>query len=213
VAVIDSGVHASHPHVQGVAGGVGVSADGRLCDDYVDRIGHGTAVMAAIKEKAPDAELFAVRIFDRTLGASVQTLCAALAWAIDAGMRVVNLSLGTSNPAHREAFAGLVRQAADKGTVIVAAGFDEGTSWLPGSLPGVVPVRVDWRIPRDEFRVVRTVDGIAMRTSGYPRSIPGVPPHRNLTGISFAVANASGFVARMLEQRPAAAAAELLVPQ
>ena len=35
--------------------------------------------------------------------------------------------------------------------------------------------------------------------SGYPRPLPGVPPARNLNGISFAVANMSGFVARACE--------------
>jgi len=35
-----------------------------------------------------------------------------------------------------------------------------------------------------------------MIASGYPRPIPGVQPRRNLYGISFAVAQASGFAAR-----------------
>ncbi|MCU1273988.1 MAG: hypothetical protein JWO48_1419, partial [Bryobacterales bacterium] len=34
--------------------------------------------------------------------------------------------------------------------------------------------------------------------SGFPRSIPGVPPEENLSGISFAVANITGFVAQAL---------------
>lgn len=212
IAIVDSGVHATHPHVQQVAGGVSITADGGYTNDYLDRIGHGTAVTAAIKEKAPDADLFAVRVFDRSLSASLATLCAALDWAIDAGMRVINLSLGTANAAHRDRLAAIVRRANESGAVIVAAGCDEGISWLPGSLPGVVPVHVDWRIPRHEFRVVRTIAGLAMFTSGFPRPIPGVPPARNLTGISFAVANATGFVARILERTPSASAADILAP-
>ena len=35
--------------------------------------------------------------------------------------------------------------------------------------------------------------------SGYPRPAPGIPKERNLQGISFAVANMSGFAARALE--------------
>ena len=50
VAVIDSGVHPSHPHVGTVAAGVGVDADGRLDGDTVDRLGHGTAVAAVIRD-------------------------------------------------------------------------------------------------------------------------------------------------------------------
>jgi len=34
------------------------------------------------------------------------------------------------------------------------------------------------------------------RASGWPRPIPGVPPLRNLNGISFAVANVTGILAR-----------------
>jgi hypothetical protein len=40
----------------------------------------------------------------------------------------------------------------------------------------------------------------SVRASGYPRPIPGVDPERNLKGLSFAVANATGLLALMLEQ-------------
>jgi hypothetical protein len=73
VAVIDSGIHPGHPHVLGVAGGVAIFRDGES-DDYLDRLGHGTAVAAAIREKAPDAQLLAVKVFDRTLSSSVGAL-------------------------------------------------------------------------------------------------------------------------------------------
>ena len=38
-----------------------------------------------------------------------------------------------------------------------------------------------------------------LSTSPYPRDIPGVSRERNVNGVSFAVANATGFVARALE--------------
>ena len=69
VAVIDSGVHADHPHVGGVAGGVAIDGVGHVSGDFVDRIGHGTAVTAAIREKAPAADCYAVRVFDTRLSA------------------------------------------------------------------------------------------------------------------------------------------------
>ena len=46
--------------------------------------------------------------------------------------------------------------------------------------------------------------------SGYPRSLPGVPRERNLHGISFAVANMTGFVARACEASQAAGAASFV---
>ena len=85
VAIVDSGVHAAHPHVGGVSGGIAIDADGAEHEDFVDRLGHGTAVAAAIREGAPDAELFAVKVFDRTLSTNVRSLIAAIDWAVRSG--------------------------------------------------------------------------------------------------------------------------------
>lgn len=195
VAIIDSGVHAAHPHVGGVAGGVGIDREGRQHDDFVDRLGHGTAVAAAIREKAPDADLFVVKVFDRELSTSIATLIEGIDWAVRSGMRLVNLSLGTSREVHEEALRQAIARATAAQVVVVAARSDEGVRWLPGSLPGVLPVEVDWTLPRDRYRAV-TIDGATVfRASGFAREIPGVPPERNLHGISLAVANMTGFAA------------------
>ncbi len=199
VAVVDSGVHASHPHVNGVAGGVGFDADGRQHDDYLDRLGHGTAVIAAIKDLAPDVEIFAARVFDRQLSTSIDCLVHAIEWAAHAGMHIINLSLGTSRREHEAALCRAMDLAASHGTLIVAAREDDGVTYLPGSLAGALPVEVDWTCPRGEYRIA-AVDGVSVvRTSGLPREIPGVPPERNLRGVSFAVANATALVARAME--------------
>ena len=199
VAVIDSGVHAAHPHVQGVWGGVGIDDDGRVHDDYVDRLGHGTAVTAVIREKAPDAEVYAIKVFDRELRATGPALVAALAARASVSARLANLSLGTENADHE-------RSSPTKWPLRVAAGiahrrrWPEGDRrWLPGSSPG------RGRGDDGHARASRRVrDRSSMRRStvaacGYPRPIPGVPPERNLQGVSFAVANASGLLARLLE--------------
>ena len=57
IAVIDSGIHEGHPHVGRIAGAVHFTADG-VGGDPVDRLGHGTAVAGAIREKVPEADLF-----------------------------------------------------------------------------------------------------------------------------------------------------------
>jgi hypothetical protein len=210
IAVIDSGVFATHPHVGSVAGGVSIALDGTEDSDFVDRLGHGTAVTAAIKEKAADAEIYAVRVFDRALSTSVATLVRAIEWAARWEMRVVNLSLGTQRAEHEPALAAAVALAVRYGVIIVAAESDvtpkgERVRWLPGSLPGVIPVISDWDCPRETFRVDEEADGRTIfRASPYPRPVPGVPRERNLKGISFAVANMTGFVARVLESAPAA---------
>jgi subtilisin family serine protease len=203
IGIIDSGVHAAHPHVKGVAGGIGLDARGQVSGDYVDRIGHGTAVTAAIREKAPAADCYAIRIFDARLAASSSTLLSAIEWAVAARVHVINLSLGSTNRAHEPAFASAVARARAAGVAIVAARDEEGVEWLPGCLPGVVQVQADWDCPREELRVGRVGDEVVFRASGFARPVPGVDPRRNLHGISFAVANVSGFLACALSDRPA----------
>ena len=86
--------------------------------------------------------------------------------------------------------------------MVVAATDDSGTLWLPGSLDGTVGVKADWTCDRHGY-TVSTVDARPiLLTAPFPRDIPGVPRERNLHGVSFAVANASGFVSRALEARP-----------
>jgi subtilisin family serine protease len=198
-------VHAAHPHVQGVAGGVSVDDHGHIGDDFVDRLGHGTAVAAVIREKAPDAELFAVKVFDRHLSATAQALCVAIRWARLVRVNIINLSLGTANPDHEAALATEVDAAIQARIVVVAAGPTAAERWLPGALRGVVRVALDMSLPRDQWRAAVSAGGeVEIAASGYPRPIPGVPPEKNLRGLSFAVANATGFIARAWPQWDAA---------
>ena len=199
VVVIDSGVHAAHPHVNGVAGGAGIDTDGHEHGDYVDRLGHGTAVTAVIREKAPEASIFAVKVFDRELAATGTALVAACDWAMRHGADIVNLSLGTVNADHEAALEAVVNRLRDAGAVVVAAGPQAGSRWLPGALAGVWSVVLDWSLERDECHAnVDTEGRVTVRAGGYPRPIPGVPPENNLKGLSFAVANTTGVLAALL---------------
>ena len=129
VAVIDSGISEGHPHVGEVAGGLamvpriddGAEDNGRAPEaDFSDRLGHGTAVAAAIREKASDAELFAIKIFDRVLAATASDLEAAIEAAVGQGCRLLNLSLGTDNLEHEERLGLAVARAGARGAVIVS---------------------------------------------------------------------------------------------
>jgi len=216
VAVIDSGVNVPHPHLPHVADGVAIDMEGNESPDYVDRLGHGTAAAAAIHEKAPDAEISAIKVFDRELATTVATLVRAIDWASSRGIRLVNLSLGTPNDFREAELAPAVERAIERGTIIVSAHEHDDRLWFPGSMAGVVGVVMDAEHPRDSVSVVDLDPGVALRASGYPRPIPGVPPERNLNGISFAVANATGVLASLLavhpEVRSADPAVELLRP-
>ena len=197
VAVIDSGVNPNHPHVHGVAGGVRITLSGETADDFVDRVGHGTAVFAAIQEKAPEAELHAVRVFQDRLKTTALALAAAIDWAADRRMRVVNLSLGTLREDHAPMLEAAVGRLHEAGGIVVAAERAGGQRWWPGSLPDAVGVVIAEDLPRGCV----AVEGGVVEAAPFPRPIPGVPRDRNLSGVSFAVANATGMVARLMEGR------------
>jgi len=196
VAVVDSGIHAGHPHVGSVEGGIHFRADGTTDDDWMDRLGHGTAVAAAIREKAPEVELLAVRVFDHSLATNAAILAQAIRWSAEQGARFINLSLGTPSPTRAELLGEAVLEATRLGATVVSALRHDDVDWYPGSLDGVVGVVLDWDCPREEIRRLLTGDGRQVyAASGYPRPIPGVSPDRNLKGISFAVANVTGVLA------------------
>ena len=200
VAVIDSGVHAAHPHIGAVAEGIAFDASGAAGTDYVDRLGHGTAVAAAIRDLAPSVALLAVKVFDRALSASITSIIAGIEWAAAREAALVNLSLGTSEAAHAAALRRVVDRVHSAGAVVVAAGEHAGVRWLPGTLERVIRVELDWGCPRGTFTCATADGGPVFRTCGYPRPIPGVEPERNLKGLSFAVANMTGIAARVMEE-------------
>lgn len=202
VAVVDSGIHAGHPHVQGVAAGAGFEVDGREHGDWVDRLGHGTAVAAAIRDFAPSVTLLAAKVFETSLATSVDALVAAIRWSAAHDADLINLSLGVADPEHTGRMERAVLDASSRGSLIVAAGQRDGVRWLPGTLDGVLTVELDWSYPRGRYEVVGQGASMVFRTSGYPRPIPGIDPERNLKGLSFAVANMTGLAANAMSKHP-----------
>jgi len=203
VAVIDSGVNAAHPHICARTETVLVRSPGNpdLGSDLGshDALGHGTAVAAAIQEKAPAAEYFAVKLFSSSLRATTQRLLEAIEWAIDNRMDVVNLSLGTANMDDWAKIQASVERASAQGIVLVSARSAGVRPLLPGALHNVIGVDVDWDLPRHRYRTA-TADGRwYFFASGYPRPLAGISQAKNLSGISFAVANMTGFAIRACE--------------
>src|SRR5262249_55776790 len=160
---------------------------------YLDYNGHGTAVAGAIREKAPESLLYGLKVFDQSLRTKAETIIRAIEWAVEREMQVLNLSLGTTNQAHRERFEQIIKKAVEHNIIVISAHEMSGQAALPGCLPEVIAVGLDWDCPRESFRVETQNSRNVFLASGYPRSIPGVPQKRNLNGISFAVANMTGF--------------------
>ena len=127
VAVIDSGVDATHPDLQGqVLSGLDlVDSKG---DGDTDLVGHGTTVSAIIAGKndatgvvgiAPKAKILPVRVLDQENRYDDALIVAkGVRWAVDHGARVINLSLGGSGSS--AALAAALDYAFAKDVVVVA---------------------------------------------------------------------------------------------
>jgi hypothetical protein len=213
IAVIDTGINAGHPHICAPTHAV-VFDSQETEPSFDDVLGHGTAVTAAIQEKAPHADYYILKLFGKSLRATGGRLLGAIDWAINHRMDIVNLSLGTPNFDYRPALEMLVSRANAAGVLLVAARHSERTPVLPGMLDGVIGVDVDWNLARDEYRISLASGSPIFHASGFPRPLPGIPVSRNLSGISFAVANMTGFLARAcgeMEQRSIESVTEALL--
>jgi hypothetical protein len=104
-------------------------------------------------------------------------------WALSEEIDVVNLSLGTVDFEYESRFQALLESAEACGTILVSAREADGRACLPGSLPGVIGVSLDWDCPRSRYRVEETERGTIYYASGYPRSVPGLPRERNLNAL------------------------------
>ena len=143
VAVVDSGIEPNHPKIGAIAGGIGLCAvaDGiQREDDFSDQAGHGTACAGIIRKLAPEAELYGIRIFDESLTTDGQSLVEAIAWAIEEGMDVVNLSLGTIDPAYKRPLAEICRKAVEANLILVGSQHNEGMESYPAELSDVIGV-------------------------------------------------------------------------
>jgi hypothetical protein len=209
VGVVDSGIHAAHPQVGSVAGGVGIRVvDGEVVTDdaWDDLLGHGTAAAATIRGHAPGARLYAIRIFRRRLVARAEALLYAIDWAAERRLALLNLSLGCTGERFQKAFVRACARAREAGTLIVAAAELAGEPSLPGRLDGVAAVRPDPELRDDELRLDRRV----FRASSWARRLGPLPRERNVQGASLAVAHVTGIAASVLGEGPRRSPAVLM---
>ncbi|WP_051778679.1 type VII secretion-associated serine protease mycosin [Kitasatospora phosalacinea] len=148
IAVVDSGVAASHPDLAGqVLPGTSLLGDGG--DGRSDTSGdsHGTAVSGIIAGTggadgqgmtglAPGAKILPVKVTadDQV---SPSTVAQGIVWAVDHGAKIVNVSIGTESPDPllKQAVAYALRQDA----VVVASAGNEGEKGNPVQYPAAFP--------------------------------------------------------------------------
>ena len=206
IAIVDSGIDASHSGVGDVAGGVqiqiGEKGEVMFSDDYYDCAGHGTACAGIIRKKAPDAMLYSVRIFDESLMADGRALIAAIQWCIDNEMDMVNLSLGTTDVTFRKALQKVCRKAVDAGVILVAAQSNDGRESYPAVFPEVIGVTGGAIYEQDGFyyRKGQRIECVARGDEQRVCWLNG--KHIMTGGNSFAAPHITGIIARLLEQHP-----------
>ncbi len=153
VAVLDTGVDATHPDLAGrvLAGRDFVNGGGTADDDE----GHGTSVAGIAVARADDGagtagvswegSVVPVKVLDSGGGGYDDDIAAGIAWAADQGVDAINLSLG--GPGASEVLEDAVGYARDRGALVVGAAGNESTSepHYPAATPGVLAVAAsDW---------------------------------------------------------------------
>lgn len=207
IAIIDSGVNPWHSHVQGVAGGIsfhlGASGEVAAGGDFSDGLGHGTAIAGVIRERNSQARIYAVKIFHQILEAPAALLLAALQWAVQAQIKMIHLSLGTEQQAHRDDLKQLCRDAFKKDIVIVAAARGLEDQVFPAIFNEVIGVY--WNHDCEKGSLTYYPEkNVEFGAYGRPRDIPGMPPELNFSGSSFAAAHVTAMAADILKHNPRA---------
>jgi subtilisin len=128
VAVIDSGIDASHRLVGHVESAVAMAYDSSLEDrvrkvegPHEDLFGHGTACAGVIRIAAPQCRLHSIRVLGERLTGKGIVFAAGLEWAIEHGFQVVNMSLSTGREDYFAVFHELADEAYFKGVMLVCA--------------------------------------------------------------------------------------------
>jgi subtilisin len=207
VAIIDSGLEADHPRLEGrVADSVAVdTVDGgmRIVPDSAgDLFGHGTACGGIILGLAPRVELVSVRVLGTDLRGKGTAFAAGLEWAIEQGVQVVNLSLSSKSEALYPLFHELVDVAYFRNIALVSAANNVPAPSYPSLFSSVFCVAAHpepdpWRLyynpsPPVEFGAWGVDVPIAWK--GGASTVA--------TGNSFAAPHVAGMVALILAKHP-----------
>jgi subtilisin family serine protease len=207
IAIIDTGIDASHPDFDGAA----FESFDALGGAKPEPGTHGTAVAGIIAARgtmrgvAPAATLMSIRAFpsDKSKEPQMTTsfvLLKAMDWSLAHGARVINLSLaGPRDPLMEKAVAA----AAAKGVIMIAAAGNNGDKAPPAFPAAYADVIAVTAIDARDQLYTRANHGayIAVAAPGVDvLALARGKGHDLQSGTSFAAAHVSGIVALMLER-------------
>ena len=145
IADIDTGADTCHEALRGIVTYTFVEGPDANAPEncatastpVVPGFGHGTRVASLLRLVAPEATIWAMRVFDNTGSAQISDIFEAVVFAADHGVNVINMSFGTSTPS--EALYDAMNYARSMGVTLVAAGGNSNVEPLmyPAQIYGV----------------------------------------------------------------------------
>jgi hypothetical protein len=198
VGLIDSGVSGpAAAHV--VAGEKFLSHEGGVRRGMAgpDHLRHGTNLAEIILSQAPACRFLNAQVFGEAPTTSPEALAEALAWVVEQGARIVNLSVGMAHD--RLVLRQACRAALGRGVLLLAASPARGGPVFPASYEGVWRISGDARCAPGELSALQNAQG---DFGAHPRGLnmlEGV-----VGGASFSVGWVTGLIAAYLEEAPQA---------
>jgi subtilisin family serine protease len=209
VAVIDSGIENTHP---AIAGSVVAWCEPRLEEDgsisysfepHDDAFGHGTACAGIIRGHAPDVEFVSVRVLGARLSGKGLVFAAGLRWAIEQGVQVANLSLGTTVNDFRETLHELADSAAFKNVLLVTAANNMPVPSFPSMYASVISVAATEATNADEELLYNPTPPVDFGAPGINVPVAWLQGGTmTVMGNSFAAPQVAGLAARILAKHP-----------
>ncbi len=231
VAVLDTGVDATHPDLDGqvIAGWSSITGITLTTGVNNDGDAHGTHVAGVIAGKsdgsgivgvAPDARIMPVQVLGEDGSGSDRSVADGIDWAVEQGASVINLSLGgETNPFNKGAgrSCAAVGRAFDAGVVVIVAAGNSGAAGNPRSEPascrGAVSVAaIDEDLNRSIFSSFDASVGISAPGSSIISSVPSSRryPFEQWDGTSMAAPFVAGVAALVRAAHPEWDASEVL---
>ncbi|HEV7605576.1 MAG TPA: S8 family serine peptidase [Candidatus Limnocylindrales bacterium] len=218
IAVIDTGVDATHPDLGGrvLAGYDFINHDGDASDDN----GHGTHVAGIIAATGNNAiggagvcwgcRILPVKALDAGGGGSYSTLAAAITWATDHGARIISMSL--SGDSSSRTLGDAVVYAQGRGIVVVAAAGNAGSTIrrYPAAFPDVVAVAASTESGTLIGFSNRGADWVDVAAGACSVSTARGGGYVNMCGTSMATPFVAGSLGLLLAADPGATASEAL---
>jgi subtilisin family serine protease len=206
VAVIDSGIEADHPAVGRIDGYVSITEgpDGLLYDraPHDDSYGHGTACAGIIRAAAPKCELYSVKVLGAGLTGRGIVFAAGLRWAIENGMDICNLSLGTTKKDFYSLFHELADLAYFRNVLLVTAANNMPIPSFPSVYASVISV-ASHDVPDPYHIYYNPNPPVEFGAHGIDVHVAWLKGGSiTTTGNSFAAPHITGLAARILSKHP-----------